>query len=168
MAELDKSSVKTAFRGVKGAIAAKVELVPGSGKVWPRIRYANDLKEWLEIAAVERVAGIQVLRAVFIYLRGFETTRVEGCKRLYKPNYSIEIVQAFEDGTDEDNSTARFEDFLGDVAESFGKDLYLGFTSGEEVTHDEIQAGEGDGRPEWVDAVLAHRKTLTLAVGFKI
>lgn len=168
MAQLDTSTLNSAFQGIKGAIIEAVKQIPGAGKVHNRLRYAADIPTWLEIAAVERVAGVEVIRCAFIYYVTHTSQRVEGCKRLYIVTYGLETVQAFEDGTDEESSTSRFETFIADLSQRFDRDEDLGFTEGEtEARHTGLQGGEGEGRPALVDGVFAHRKVLTLAVQFK-
>jgi hypothetical protein len=164
---LDTSSLKTALRGIKTNLVEIVGLIEGGGKILPRMRYANDVGEWLKIAAIERVAGVQVIRCVFIYQAGWATSPAEGHNDLISPTYAIEVIQGFEDGTDEDNSTIRYEDFTADLIERFLKDRNLGFTEGTEVRHEGLQGTEGDGRPEYVDTVLAHRKVCTISPQFK-
>jgi hypothetical protein len=168
MALLDTTTVNAAFQGIKGAIIEAVKQIPGAGKVHNRLRYAADVPTWLEIAAVERVAGVDVIRCAFIYYASHESHRVEGCKRLYTVTFGLEIVQAFEDGTDEDSSTSRYETFIADLTQRFDEDEDLGFTEGNnEARHTGLQGGEGEGRPALVDGVFSHRKVLTLAVQFK-
>lgn len=168
MAQLVTTTLNAAFQGIKAAIIEATTQVPGAGKVHNRLRYAADVPTWLAIAAIERIAGVEVIRCVFIYYVTHTSERAEGCKRLYTVTYGLEVIQAFEDGTDEDSSTSRYEGFIADLSERLDKDEDLGFTEGQtEARHTGLQGGEGEGRPALVDGIFAHRKVLTLAVQFK-
>jgi hypothetical protein len=167
MAQLDTTTLRSAFSGIKGAIYTAVGQVPEAGKVHNRIRYAADVPTWLDLTKIERIAGVEVIRCAFVYYQDHTSNRAECKTRLYQVIYGIEVIHAFEDGTDEDSSTSRFEGFIADLSERIDRDEYLGFTDGTEVTHLGLQGGGGDGRPAVVDGIFAHRKVLTLTAQFK-
>lgn len=161
-----------ALQDIKAAIALHISNAPNSGNTWTRIRYADNLNQWLELASVEKVAGVGVLRVAFIYLSGFTTERAEFRTRRITATYSIEVIQGFDDGTDEDNSTLTYERLLGDLEEAFSSDNALGFTdaASQDVENGGFQAnpGESEGKPQYVDGILAHRMTGSLEVKFRV
>lgn len=161
-----------ALQELKAAIAVHVENAENSGKTWTRIRYADNLGQWLELAAIEKVGGEEVLRVCFIYLAGFTSIRSEARQRRITATFSIEIIQQFQEGTDEDNSTLTFERLLGDLDEAFSSDTALGFTdaASQDVENGSFQAnlGENEGKPQYVDGVLSHRIIGSLEVYFRL
>jgi hypothetical protein len=168
MAELDTTTLDVSLAQIKGYLIETFKMFPGVGNVWNRIRFANDYNEWTKIALLQRDAPLPpVLRAVFVYLSGFSDSR-SGKNVTVQASYGIEVVQGFEDGTDDSNSTATYEAFLGKALDHFTRDLYLGFTTGTEVTHTGLQGEGGDGRPVDVDGLLAHRKVLSITAIFTV
>lgn len=167
---LDNSTTKAALRQIGTRLKEKVEAQPGAGKVWNRIRYAVDLPTWKKIATVKKVNKVTVIRCAFIYFTGWTTSPAECRTTLLQPNFAIEIIQGYEDGTDADNSTLVYQDFLADLIDSFNRDKELGFTGegAAGVLHTGLQGSGGDGRPEWVDGILAHRKVCNIQVNFHI
>lgn len=161
-----------ALQEVKAAIALHIENAPNSGRIWQRIRYADNLNKWLELATVEKVEGVGVVRVVFVYLSGFSTARAEFRQRQITATYSIEVIQGFYEGTDEDNSTLTYERLLGDLETAFKNDDCLGFTDAvsQAVENGGFQAnpGENEGKPVYVDGVLSHRMIGSLEVKFRI
>lgn len=161
-----------ALQEIKAAIIEKIGFVDNSGKVWERIRYADNLNEWLAMSAVEPVAGVDALRVIFVYLSGFTTERAEFRQRRITATYAIEVIQGFVDGTDEDNSTLIYERLLGDLEDIFSKDDSLGFTdpASQSVENAGFNAnpGENEGKPVYIDGVLGHRCTGTLEVYFRM
>lgn len=159
-----------AVQALKDRIKEKLESTGGAGKVYKRIRYAEDLAQWMQLAAVNASPGVDVLRCAFIYFVGWETAPAECKSTLLSPVFGIEIIQQYIDGTDEANSTLDYENFLCALIDSFKSDLNLGFTEGKDLSHEGLQGpeGAGEGRPEYVDGVLSHRKIITLTVHFRI
>lgn len=171
MAELTNDTAG-ALQDIKAAIALHIENTDNSGKVWGRIRYADNLQQWLAIAAVEKVDGVEVVRVVFVYISGFTSERAEMRQRLITATYSIEVIQGFAEGTDEDNSTLTYERLLGDLETKFKSDEALGFTdpAGQTVLNGGFQAnaGENEGKPVYVDGVLSHRCIGSIEVKFRM
>lgn len=161
-----------ALQEIKAAIADHVTNTDNSGNVWTRIRYADNLQQWLALAAIRPIGGLEVVRVCFVYLTGFSTDKVEFRQRKITATFAIEIIQSFIDGTDGDNSTMIYERFLGSLEEAFSQDQALGFTdaASQEVTNSSIQAapGENEGKPVYVDGILAHRSTATISIEFRM
>lgn len=161
-----------ALQAIKEAIAVHLENNANSGNVWRRIRYADNLQQWLSIAAVRPVGEAEVLRVCFIYLSGFTTERAEARQKRVTATFTIEVLQGFTEGTDEDNSTLIYEMYLGELWEMFKHDNSLGFTdvASQDVENLplDIAPGEDEGKPQFVDGVLAHRKLCTLTVYFRL
>lgn len=171
MAEL-RNNMADALQDIKDAIENHVVNTPNSGNVHKRIRYADNLNQWLELAAVEKVDGTDVLRVVFVYLSGFTSIRSEFRQNYVTATYSMEIIQGFADGSDEDNSTLTFERFLGDVWEAMSSETSLGFTDAASQDVDNLPPqfplGENEGKPQYVDGVLAHRVIGSIEVHFRL
>lgn len=163
---------KGAFRDLKAAILVHLQNTPGAGKSWERIRYADNLNQWLELAAVETVGGVDALRVAFCYLSGFTSIWSEARQRKITATFSIEVIHGFADGTDVDNSTLSYEDFIGDLADAFSTDTALGFTdaASQDVYNSPLSVpeGENEGKPVYVDGVLAHRATCSLTIEFRL
>jgi hypothetical protein len=166
------NNTKEAFRDIKLAIGDHISNIDNIGKVWRRMRYADNLNQWLELAAVEKVAGVEVVRVVFIYLAGFTIEKAEFRQRKITATFSIEVIQGFEEGTDQDNSTDFFEGTLGDLEEAFSNDYALGFTDAAsqpvENTPFAAAPGENEGKPLYVDGVLSHRTIGSINVLFRL
>lgn len=170
MAKLPDST-KEAFRAIKEALRERIQLIEGSGKVWKRVRYADNLQQWLDIAAVEKVGQGEVLRIVLIYLAGFTRRQAEARQREITATFGVEVIHGYQDGTDEDNSTEAFEDFIGEIDEHLKTSDTLGFTdqSGNEVSLENISFNdENQGKPLYVDGVLSHRVTGSIEVKFRL
>lgn len=150
-----------ALQEIKAAIAVHLLNAANSGNVWTRIRYADNLNQWLELAAVENEAGTDALRVAFIYLAGFTVEKAEFRQRRITATFSIEVIHGFVEGTDNANSTITFERLLGTLEEAFSSETSLGFTdpAGQDVENSPFNAptGENEGKPQYVDGVLAHR-----------
>lgn len=160
---------KEALRQIKESCRAKVAAIEGAGNVLKRMRYANNAGEWLKIATVKNVAGVNALRVCFIYFGGTDAERITA--RKIKPTVSvvIEVVHQFVDGTEEVNSTEDFEDFCGNLMDEFLDEESLGFTEGKTVINAPVRTepGENEGRPVMVDGILAHRRLFYLDVSFE-
>lgn len=162
---------KDCFRQIKTAIQGKIAALPGDRKTYTRMRYADNLNQWLEIAAVV-IEDESRLQVVFIYLADFSTARKESRMNSVTATYAIEVVYQFREGDDLDNSTQTFEDALGDINDLFLDEEALGFAdfNGNPVLNLPLTGEPGDGgaRPQYVDGVLAHRKILNLEVTFRL
>jgi hypothetical protein len=160
-----------AFQAIKTAIKDRIEMIPTAGKTWSRIRYADNLNDWLQIAAIDTVAGEQVVRVVFVYLAGFSSRRAEARQREITATFGIEVIQGFFEGTDLENSTDIFEHLLGEIEMSFRDQMSLGFTdaASQEVANEPFNAQDDlNGKPVYVDGILAHRVTGELEVIFRL
>lgn len=167
------NNMADALQEIKEAIAVHIENAENSGKTWTRIRYADNLGQWLDLAAIDPGGeGEQVLRVCFVYLAGFTTVKSEARQRRVTATFSIEIIQQFREGTDEDNSTLTFERLLGDIDEALSSDTALGFTdaASQDVENGYFQAnpGENEGKPQYVDGVLSHRIVGSVEVNFRL
>ncbi len=165
------NSTGDALLEIKDAIKERILNLDNAGKVWRRIRYADNVNQWLELAAVTEIAGTQVIRVVFVYLAGFTSRRSEGRQREITATFAIEVIQGFFDGTDEENSTDINVKLLGDIEMSFRSPYSLGFTdpASQEVANEPFTAqDENEGKPVYVDGVLAHRTTGNLIVTFRV
>lgn len=143
---------------------------PESGKVWPRIRYANDVADWVAKATVKLEAGgADITRVTFIYLSGFRVVDApEARAKLVTLTYSLEVIHRFIDGEGINNSTVTFDGYLMKLLNHFNRDLTLGFTQGSsDVSQTGLQGLDSDGRPEYVDGILSHRLIPTLDVTFR-
>lgn len=160
-----------ALQDIKAAIVNHVTNTNNSGNVWERIRYADNLNQWLELAAVVPLGGTQVVRVCFVWLSGLTTEKVEFRQRKITATYSIEIIQGFADGDGSSNSTLTYENLLGDLEKKFSRDDCLGFTdpASQAVENGGFNAnpGENEGKPVYVDGILAHRTTGTVQVMFR-
>ena len=161
-----------AFQDIREAIVNKLEALSRAGKVWGRVRYADNLEQWLELAAIDDGAGLDELRVSFVYLNSFTTERSEARQNRVSAVFTIEIIQGFYDGDDNSNSSLTFESFIGDIWDAFKDSESLGFTdqAGQAVENDPIsvQTADNEGRPSYVDGVLSHRIVLNLPLAFRL
>ncbi len=169
------NNTKDCFKAIKTALKEKIAGVY-LGKSWERMRYADNLNQWLELAAVELPGSNEKrLRVIFIYLADFSSERAEARTTKVTATYAFEIIEQFRpEGTDEDNSTLDFESVLGDLVDLFLPEESLGFTdaASQEIWNGSLKgdgSGEqGGGKPVYVDGILAHRKTCSLDVTFRV
>ena len=166
------NNMPEALQAIKDAIGVHLENNANSGNVWRRIKYADNLTQWLQVAAVRPVGEAEVVRVAFIYLSGFTSERQEARQKRITATFTIEVIQGFAEGTDEVNSTLIYETYLGELWEMFKNDNALGFTdqasqSVENLPLD-IPPGDDEGKPQYVDGVLAHRKLCSLVVNFRL
>lgn len=164
------NTVKGAFRAIKERLKTRVGQTDGAGMVWTRMRYADNMKQWLEKSTVIQVDGRNALRVIFIYLSTWDREGAEVRNRKIKASYGIEVIQQFVEGTDEENSTQDFEDFCGDLADTFLDSDSLAFVdaAGNYADNSLLTGGDTNGRPEYVDGVLAHRRLCSIDVTFRI
>lgn len=166
-------SLDQALTQTKTAIVERINNISGAtGIVWERIRYADNLSQWLELAAVTLPSGKQVLRVVFVYLSGFVSDKVEFGTKKITATYTLEVIHQFDDGDNNENSTKTFEQYLGSLWEGFDNDNALGFTDvvGQDVENTPLQVPPADdgGKPQYVDGVLAHRKECSIDIIFRL
>jgi hypothetical protein len=165
------NTTKECFQAIKDAIRDKIATLPGDRKTYNRMRYADNLGQWVSIAAVT-IDGESRLQTIFIYLSDFATARKEARLSSITASFSIEVIYQFREGDEDDNSTLSFENELGDINDLFLDEVSLGFTdtSSNPVLNLPItgEPDENRGSPVYVDGVLAHRKILTLEVTFRL
>ena len=165
------NTTKHCFRGIKAAIAERIAGISENRNTYSRFLYADNINQWVEVAAVS-IGGESVLRAIFIYLSDFSTSKKENGYNSITANYQIEVVYGHIPGDDNNNSTQDFEDELGGINDLFLDEEALGFTdsSSNPVLNSPITGEPGDGgaRPQYIDGVLAHRKILNLEVVFRL
>lgn len=175
MAELPNTT-KECFKEIKGAITSRIASLEIERKVYERLRYADNINQWVDIAAVTVGETVEKeesrLRVIFVYLSDFRTAKKENRFSSITATFAIEVIYGFNEGTDADNSTLDFENELGEINDLFLDEDALGFTdiSGNVVLSSPL-TGEPDGIPgatQYIDGVLAHRKILTLEVMFRI
>jgi hypothetical protein len=164
------NTVKGAFKAIKERLNTRISSIEGAGKVWTRMRYADNFKQWLEKSTVLEVSGRNALRVIFIYLATWQGDEGEARNRKIKASFGVEVIQQFVEGTDDDNSTQIYEDFCGDMCEIFLDSDGLAFVdaAGNYADNSIITGGETNGRPEFVDGVLAHRRVCSIDVTFRI
>lgn len=161
---------KDCFRAIKAAIAEQIAALEGARQIHTRNRYADNLDQWIELAAVT-IGEESRLQVIFVYLADFRTAKKQFGTNDITAQFIIEVVFGFREGTDLDNSTLAFEDELGNINDLFLDEEALGFTdvSSNPVLNNPIAGDPATGQaPEYVDGVLAHRKLLTLEVTFRI
>lgn len=166
------NDIKEANQEIKDAVAERCQSVPEFGKVWKRIRYADNLAQFLALSTIPGEDAPEQIRMLAITIEDVGTERTESRRVAVTVVFNIEFIQSYYDGTDEANSTIDFENAIGELIDVFLPEESLGFTdqAQDTVLNTPVTgiSGEGGGFPEVVSGCLCHRKVMQLSVTYRV